>query len=142
MRERWPESDLDVYVHKDVREEICRWVLAQGYTFKPSRHQKENFELAIKEVKPEPLHQDDRYAWIAVDSVFTFVKPDDTHPKGELQVQIIVSKGNPMEVILKFHTCTCSALPSLYPLAHVYCSRRHERYSMGQRIYTLPSRYT
>lgn len=116
LRERYPESDLDVYVRKDVREEVARWVLAQGYRFKPSKYQNNDFEIAIAKPGKDRLEETRTYEFHGISFVFTFVKPLESDPDKELQVQIIVATHTPMDVILAFHTstslpmCTISSL--------------------------------
>lgn len=106
LRERYPDSDLDVYVRKDVREEVARWVLTQGYRYKPSKYQSKDFEVAIAKPGKDRLEENRTYAFHGISFIFTFVKPLDSDPDKELQVQIIVATHSPMDVILAFHTST------------------------------------
>ncbi|TBU53566.1 hypothetical protein BD310DRAFT_937845 [Dichomitus squalens] len=134
----WPESDLDLYVHARHRREVGRWLIAEGYRFKPTRFQ-DLFEVEIMECLAK--RPDGIYSMPGVLAVFTFVKPlpglgtprrtptpepveegevislpdssdteEDEEPK-ELKVQVIVTKNTPMECILGFHsTCVMNVI--------------------------------
>lgn len=103
LRERYPESDLDVYVRKDAFEEVARWVFAQGYIFIPSQSQDALFEVAISQEEVADEYDFEEYITF---NVLTFVKPLQTHPEQQLKVQIIGAVHTPMENILKFHSST------------------------------------
>lgn len=105
LRERYPESDLDVYVRKDDFEKVARWVLAQDYKFSPLQSQGTDFEDAILEEDFE----DDYLSLFPTSPTFnvmTFVKSWKSDPEKVLKVQIIGARHTPMEAILKFHSST------------------------------------
>ncbi|KAI1795024.1 hypothetical protein LXA43DRAFT_970716 [Ganoderma leucocontextum] len=137
-RKVWPESDLDLYAHARHRRVVGRWLIAEGYKYKPERFQDPSFEVEVKQCivdRPNGI-----YTMPGVLAVFTFVKPlpqpvvpprrrsspiegvisatdssDEESEEGrqpkELKVQVIVAKNSPMEVILGFHsTCVMNVI--------------------------------
>ncbi|PIL37605.1 transcription factor [Ganoderma sinense ZZ0214-1] len=69
----WPESDLDLYAYARHRREVGRWLLAEGYRFKPARFQHPSFEDEVKNCvasRPNGI-----YSMPGVLAIFTFVKP-------------------------------------------------------------------
>ena len=72
-RKVWPESDLDLYAFARHRREVGRWLLAEGYRYKPAKFQHPNFEVEVKQCvvdRPNGI-----YSMPGVLAVFTFVKP-------------------------------------------------------------------
>ncbi|KAF7794275.1 hypothetical protein EIP86_005408 [Pleurotus ostreatoroseus] len=101
LRERYPGADLDIYVDDAMSEEVARWVLAQGYTFKPSSFQNPDFEIAHKE-----YHLDDLYDRSVDTKVLNFAKVPEGSTEEELRVQIIAAQITPMRLILGYHSTT------------------------------------
>ncbi|RDX55338.1 hypothetical protein OH76DRAFT_1396720 [Lentinus brumalis] len=125
MRTVWPESDLDLYVHMRHRREVAKWLLDEGYHYRPQDFQDPRFEVEIAQgVNRNP---NGIYSMPGVMAVITFIKPlpraerarnlvlgeeepEDDGPQ-ELKVQVIVAKNTPMEVILGFHsTCVMNVI--------------------------------
>uniref|UniRef100_A0A5K1K394 Cell surface hydrophobicity-associated protein n=1 Tax=Ganoderma boninense TaxID=34458 RepID=A0A5K1K394_9APHY len=72
-RQVWPESDLDLYAYARHRREVGRWLIAEGYRYKPSRFQHPSFEIEVKQcvvARPNGI-----YSMPGVLAIFTFVKP-------------------------------------------------------------------
>ena len=72
-RKVWPESDLDLYAYARHRREVGRWLLAEGYRYKPAKFQHPNFEVEVKQCvldRPNGI-----YSMPGVLAIFTFVKP-------------------------------------------------------------------
>lgn len=109
-RVRYDDSDLDVYVPFRHRHELGRWLIGQGYRFRPTATQNPVFELAAdtRQRWTGPW----RYRMQGVEAVYTFTKPDpcamdvdeDEEEARELKVQIIVAKKSPVAAILNFHS--------------------------------------
>lgn len=98
-RSFYPSSDLDLYAHRRYRREIGRWLLRQGYVFRPNKRQAPDFESAIVKLQTYYVGRGRIFG-----TVFTFTKSnrvDDTN----LKVQIIVASKTPMHCILNFHSC-------------------------------------
>ncbi|THG92457.1 hypothetical protein EW026_g8454 [Hermanssonia centrifuga] len=130
----YDDSDLDIYVPLKSRQEVGRWILGQGYTFKPNSVQHKDLDVALEEV-----HNDLNvyYTLSGVSSVFTFKKRSEHDPGRELQVQVIVASQAPMEVILNFHSSVVLNLIawdtaySLYP--HATFERRLSLFLLGRK---------
>ena len=114
------------------RREVGRWLLAEGYRYKPSSLQDPRFEVEIAECLAD--RPDGIYSMPGVLAIFTFVKPlpepliprrrslsrpseddgvislsdwtdtEEDYEPNELKVQVIVAKNTPMECILAFHS--------------------------------------
>lgn len=109
-RSFYAESDLDVYVPKQFRKDVGRFLFDEGYKFVPNAKQDPDFWAAINH--PRVLDSTGIYAFRGVSGVFTFEKEQSGK---ELKVQLIVSVHSPMEIILGFHSskgfssqCLCS----------------------------------
>ncbi|KAI0832865.1 hypothetical protein BC628DRAFT_1309080, partial [Trametes gibbosa] len=137
-RTRYPDSDLDLYVHMRHRREVGRWLLQEGYAYAPAPHQHAQFELEVVHGMSPRKHG--IYSMPGVAGILTFKRPaperprtgleypEDVQEEGEgegeegpeedavpaervLKVQIIVTKNTPMEAILAFHsTCVMNVL--------------------------------
>ena len=134
--ESWPGSDLDLYVPPQSKESVCRWVLGEGYMYKPTGTQFPDFEEALNQ-KAERHHGIPGWPAIHIAHIFNFVKNDDDGttepsdspseasgsqsgpgtyqsdktnegpaPRNQKQVKVVVAKRAPMAVILDFHSST------------------------------------
>ncbi|KAI0658618.1 hypothetical protein C8Q70DRAFT_1045595 [Cubamyces menziesii] len=125
----YPESDLDLYVHMRHRREVGRWLIQEGYAFKPTVYQRDEFEEEV--VHGMSRRANGIYRMPGVAAILTFKKgvpapalpaaleneehldasSQTTGESRELKVQIIVAKNTPMEVILGFHsTCVMNVI--------------------------------
>ncbi|KAK7682829.1 hypothetical protein QCA50_014213 [Cerrena zonata] len=117
-RSYYPESDLDIYADFKHRIEVGEFLFKEGYEFKPEREQSHDFHTAVSAYQPPPF---DNYEFKGVCAVLTFIKKWDDGKA--VKAQMIVTKNNPMEAILGFHsTCvmnviSCDMAYSLYPNA-------------------------
>ena len=103
----YEDSDLDLYVPLRHRQDVGHWLLAEGYQYSPNSVQNPDFDVAsdenhLQNVGPAYVGPDARM--IGVAAVFTFHKPSPVSPDKKLQVQVIVAKRSPIEVILRFHS--------------------------------------
>ena len=108
-RTSYPASDLDLYCSLAECTTVGLWLLLERYRFVPYDGQAATFELAVRQER-EPWD-----AWMApylasgVSAVYNFVKPaPDAEAGGELKVQIVVASDSPLDVVLRFHSSTCS----------------------------------
>lgn len=79
MRTVWPASDLDLYVHPRARREVGRWLIDEGYKYKPMEFQDPRFEVEMAECivrRPNGI-----YSMPGVLAVLTFVKPLPVQPR-------------------------------------------------------------
>ena len=101
----YPESDLDVFAFPEsVRELGMHLIKNEGYVFKPGERQDKGFEKV--EIKPRDLGERYRYSReaslaynVGLSDLFKF-----THPKRDLEIQIISCKRAPLDCILSFHS--------------------------------------
>ncbi|KAF7794274.1 hypothetical protein EIP86_005407 [Pleurotus ostreatoroseus] len=111
LRERYPNADLDLYVDDAMSEEVARWVLAQGYTFRPSSFQNPDFEVAHKQ-----RHLHDLYDNSVDTKVLNFAKVPEGNAEEELRVQIMAAEITPMRLILGYHSSTYFTSALLSPV--------------------------
>ncbi|KAJ3558231.1 hypothetical protein NM688_g1046 [Phlebia brevispora] len=96
-RTTYPLSDLDLYVRRDSRKEVGRWLLDRGYKFLPNRGQHDNFFEAAS--APSVASATGNYRRMrGVAAVFTF---QNRHFRN---VQIIAAVVSPLAVILHYHS--------------------------------------
>lgn len=74
----WSGSDLDLYVPLKSKETVCRWVLGEGYTFKPTAVQFPDFEKALNQTLIEGEDPEVPYDLKGIAHIFTFRKDDGT----------------------------------------------------------------
>lgn len=126
-------SDLDLYVHSGHTEEVGLWLMQQGYAWlnrhsKPGRSQPtadpEEFKRRVSEVDPswgappgigigngretrKRDHVSKKYHTTGILEVFTFMD-------GGKKIDVIVSKKNPLDCVLQFHSSECSCVDILH----------------------------
>ncbi|KAJ7633905.1 hypothetical protein DFH06DRAFT_1004040 [Mycena polygramma] len=95
-RLRWPDSDLDIYVHRTCPAIPVDFIVRNGYKFDPRKSQDEDVyaQLAVSVTDRGPS-----YLGRGIADVLDF-------HKGNKKIQVIVSENTPMETIISFHT-TC-----------------------------------
>lgn len=106
-RTTYPESDLDVYVEHQYCRDVAWWLMSRGYEFKPSRpEQPKSFVAAFRTWSPDvdgiwALFVQDPVGYLGhgVTDIFDFFKVGS-----QRKVQLISTRGCPMEVILNFHS--------------------------------------
>lgn len=122
----YSESDLDLYVHPQFKQEVALWFPQNGYQFVPGRHQRPDLEETIRRggsggwtgdisdivANSMIIGSDWLYAEVSnnIDCVYTFAKLDDPN----LRVQCIVAGRAPLEVILAFHSSKCPLSTVVY----------------------------
>jgi hypothetical protein len=129
-RSFYPESDLDVYLHRGREREVGNFLLADGYTFQPTARQFEDFS----EQERNTWHRDQRpFRFPVASSCFRSAMDLDEDYKpakswgllfvlyfsklsvtgAELKVQLLIAEASPIEAILRFHSSACASTP--YP---------------------------
>jgi hypothetical protein len=116
----YPESDLDLYVEHRYCRMIALWLVSIGYSYQPrpghpdhDQLEPQNLEEALGPTPPElngtsasirflPSSIVD-YSDSGVIKVYNFHKSDS-----DCKIQLITSRHSPMELILKFHSSTCT----------------------------------
>ncbi|KIJ64107.1 hypothetical protein HYDPIDRAFT_28996 [Hydnomerulius pinastri MD-312] len=140
-RTHYPESDLDLYTHPGHAFEVCKWLIeAEGYRFAPRETQEQEWEKEIKDdwdgterriTRSQDPMSEEAYPLQGLAAVYTFKKYHGP-TQDQLVIQVIHSRGSPLQLILAFHsTCvmnfiTFDAAHSLYPIATF-----EERRSLG-----------
>lgn len=111
IRAYYPLADLDIYVEAEKSPYVGRWLLKNGYIYVPAEkeysgttlRQDDDFEVAVKFLE---------YGWIGDDFSCKGVK-GVLNFFGDIRgvvkkVQLIVTEGCAIEVVLKFPTSECS----------------------------------
>ncbi|KAF5338107.1 hypothetical protein D9758_015365 [Tetrapyrgos nigripes] len=126
----YPDSDLDLYVNRSKVKPLLLFIDEAGYTFQPTRKQSSASTRSLTEALAalersleagrEPWDVDDPslddlelagYIASGIDGIFNFVN------KGGEKIQVITTPGNPVSVILKYHS-TC--VQNLITHSHAY----------------------
>ncbi|KAF9265255.1 hypothetical protein L218DRAFT_861115, partial [Marasmius fiardii PR-910] len=136
-RERYPDSDLDIYVEHRYGSFIGSFLEVIGYKFKPTQEQPKDLEVAIKKVAREMRKQRGYQGYSqgrGFAGVFNLVR-------GGRNIQLITAAESPLDIILNFHSTVVmnvvsySYVYSLYPRAtfrealslRTYCNEGAER---------------
>lgn len=121
------DANLDLCVPQKHKETLCRFLVADGYTYRPSFMQEPEFEKAI--TKNVQWGSAVPYGMKGVEDIWTFIKETkntrstakntgagpypgvavneggiNTSTSDAKQIHVIVAKNAPMEVILRFHS--------------------------------------
>jgi len=107
----YPESDLDIYVEHRYCKVIAFWLISTGYTYEPRPgHSVQDLEEALrltKSVIPKTIKfvSSSTAAYLNYDvaSVFNFHKSNP-----DRKIQLVACHHSPLELILKFHSSTCT----------------------------------
>ncbi|KAJ3527305.1 hypothetical protein NM688_g8146 [Phlebia brevispora] len=116
LRTTYPDSDLDLYVHRDHRLLVGQYLLDAGYTFMHNRNQAPDFLEAASEDFIDSVTGDYSRMY-GVATVFTFQNAEFK------TVQVILAVSSPLAVILLYHsTCVLNIVTynmafCLYPRA-------------------------
>lgn len=111
----YPKSDLDLYISPNQLLTVVQWLVEQGYTFIPRIVQPASWKKAVKKARriasTTNLHAEvlgeEFYTHPSICAVLTLVKPSSSDPLQEgsqRKIQCVVGRGNPMRVILAFHS--------------------------------------
>lgn len=104
-RALYPYADLDLYVHPRHRREVGNWLISAGYTYCAGRNQDPVFEKAVAR-NPQSAYLQCSLPGVA--QVLTFRKPLEDRL---MEVQLVVPRRNPVEVILSAHSSKSSNHP-------------------------------
>ncbi|EPQ54924.1 hypothetical protein GLOTRDRAFT_25227, partial [Gloeophyllum trabeum ATCC 11539] len=125
-RKVYSGSDLDLYVYKEHLDEVCRWVMAEGYVFVPKHRQDRDFEVAVNK-HPRTVSAYTLLLLTCLRQLYNMrgIKNiiDLEHPLDGRKIQVMSAKMSPMEIVLFFHsTCVMNVISfekaySLYPRA-------------------------
>ncbi|KAF9523241.1 hypothetical protein CPB83DRAFT_878066 [Crepidotus variabilis] len=121
-RVQYPDSDLDIYVEHDHKEEIVAWLLQIGYVFEPRRNMSLREEMASAVTTPLD-------GYLGMVNVYNFYKN-----KPERKIQLITSYRSPLHIILRYHsTCVMNVITheqayAFYPKA-TFIDHRSLKYS-------------
>ncbi|KAI0716941.1 hypothetical protein C8Q76DRAFT_617621 [Earliella scabrosa] len=116
-RSFYPDTGLDIFVHKPHRREVGRWLLGAGYDFVPEPHQDPDFEIAILDAISTAADGHGFHALDGIASILNFAKSSLEEDK-TMKVHMIVAENTPMEVILSTHS-TC--MMNLITFSTAYC---------------------
>jgi hypothetical protein len=153
-RSFYPESDLDVYLHRGREREVGNFLLADGYTFQPTARQFEEFS----EQERNTWHRDQRpFRFPVASSCFRSAMDLDEEYKpakswgllfvlyfsklsvtgAELKVQLLIAEHSPMEAVLRFHSSTCTSPVYHFLNLTTASSVCDERHLLQQGLLTL-----
>lgn len=97
-RSHYPESDLDIYVGFDGRQDIALWLEEKGYSMKPNdENPGASLQVVLDQMERELLEDDPVY--FGSFNVLEFLKND-----GNAKIQLLITSGCPVASILKFHS--------------------------------------
>lgn len=100
-RASYAGSILELYAHPHHRRRVGRWIIDAGYSFSPFVGQDGAFERAIlRRNLPETV----ACSMPAVANVLTFRKNQADGKSSPLEVQLVVARRAPIEVILGFQS--------------------------------------
>ena len=140
-RTLYSKSDLDLDVPFTWRANVGHYLLAEGYSFVPGSIRSSSFINAG--FQKRAVTNNGLYGNLkGIAAVFTFEKRSSDGK--ELQVQIFVAVRSPMEVILRFHSCTSNGSfgTNQDPLMIVIYSLRDEYHHFQPGLLSLSSGHT
>ncbi|KAJ3530464.1 hypothetical protein NM688_g7704 [Phlebia brevispora] len=97
LRTTYAYSDLDLYVHRDHRVVVGRYLLDSGYTFVPNNHQNPDFLEAVSQNSIDSVTGNYGRMY-GVATVFTFQNAEFR------TVQVILAVSSPLAVVLLYHS--------------------------------------